>query len=214
MHHVSDDKRTYRYGSAEILFFKKFENECNPLPFFPVNNTDIPLSSFDKFLFLIYNKNTYYNNNYYMRRAKALQCSFHHKLMKTYFAMHRCVMAGAKKLGLTSGQPKILEYLSEQEGIEQKMIAKNCEIESATVGSILDRMEKNGLIERRRRDGNRRSLYVYLSPAGKAAAAEMEKIFAAAEEAAFCGMSREEISLLRENIEKVYENLTKQGGSL
>ena len=70
---------------------------------------------------------------------QVLQRSFHHKLMKTYFAMHRRVMSAAKELGLTSGQPKILEYLSEQEGVEQKTIARSCEIESATVGSILDR---------------------------------------------------------------------------
>lgn len=140
---------------------------------------------------------------------QVLQRSFHHKLMKTYFAMHRRVMSAAKELGLTSGQPKILEYLSELEGVEQKTIARSCEIESATVGSILDRMEKSGLIERRRREGNRRSLYVYLTPAGRDAAAQTEKIFAAAEERAFAGMSQEEIALLRGGIDKVYENLTE-----
>lgn len=143
-----------------------------------------------------------------------MQRSFHHKLMKTYFAMHRCVMSAAKKYGLTSGQPKILEYLLEQEGSEQKTIAGHCEIESATVGSILDRMEKNGLIERRRREGNRRSIYIYLTPTGRAAAEEIQKIFTAAEKIAFSGMNEQEIALLSEGIEKVYKNLTEQGGSI
>ena len=89
-----------------------------------------------------------------------MEKSFHHTLMKAYFSFHRMVMEQAKRAGLTSGQPKILEYLYQSEGVEQKDIAVHCEIESATAGSILSRMESAGLIERRRQDGNRRSLYV------------------------------------------------------
>lgn len=83
-----------------------------------------------------------------------MEKSFHHTLMKAYFSFHRTVMEQAKNAGLTSGQPKILEFLSESDGVEQKVIAAHCEIETATAGSILTRMESAGLIERRRQDGN------------------------------------------------------------
>ena len=72
--------------------------------------------------------------------------SFHHLLMKTYAAMHRKVTSETAKLELTSGQPKILEYLLGNEGADQKTIAESCEIEPATAGSVLARMEKCGLI--------------------------------------------------------------------
>ena len=91
-----------------------------------------------------------------------MQNSFHHVLMMTHLSFHKRIMAEAKKLGLTSGQPKILEFLSENEGVEQKTIAEHCEIERASAGSILGRMESAGLIERRREGGNRR--YTYTSP--------------------------------------------------
>lgn len=143
-----------------------------------------------------------------------MQRSFHHKLMKTYFAMHRQVMAEAKSLALTSGQPKILEFLSEREGVDQKTIAQNCEIESATVGSILERMEESGFIERRRENGNRRSLFVYLTPSGRSAAEQTEKIFSDAERVAFAGMSADEIGSLRRALDTVYQNLTEKGGNL
>ena len=138
-----------------------------------------------------------------------MQHSFHHLLMKAHFVMHRRVMTQAKAIGLTSGQPKILELLAEREGVEQKTVARSCEIEPATVGSILDRMESAGLIERRREAGNRRSLYVYLTDAGKDAAAKTEEIFSRAEEDAFDGMDAEEIDALCAALEKVYRNLTK-----
>lgn len=127
--------------------------------------------------------------------------------MKTYFAFHRSVMGEAKKLGLTSGQPKILEFLLEHDGVEQKDIATHCEIERATAGSILDRMEIAGLIERRRKTGNRRSVYVYLTESGRTAALQVKKLFAEAERRALAGLSEAEAQRLRGELEEIYKNI-------
>lgn len=134
---------------------------------------------------------------------------FHHQLMKAYAMMHKTVMNEAQTLGLTAGQPKILEYLLTQEGAEQYRIAKHCEIEPATVGSILNRMETSGLVERRRLGTNRRSLYVYLTDKGRKAAQQVEEIFAAAEKTALKGIGEEEREIMRESLLKVYENLSQ-----
>lgn len=103
--------------------------------------------------------------------------SFRHKLMKTYFALHKDVMKECKSLGLSSGQPKILEYLLENDGVCQKEIAMHCEIEKATVGTILDGMEQSGLIKRERKEGDRRSLFVFLIDLGREKANSVSKIF-------------------------------------
>lgn len=134
---------------------------------------------------------------------------FHHQLMNAYAMMHKTVMNEAQTLGLTAGQPKILEYLLTQEGAEQYRIAKHCEIEPATVGSILNRMETSGLVERRRLGTNRRSLYVYLTDKGRKAAQQVEEIFAAAEKTALKGIGEEEREIMRESLLKVYENLSQ-----
>ena len=86
--------------------------------------------------------------------------SLHHLWMKTCLRMKRLVSAQAAPLGLSPGQPKIPEFLAQHGEHEQKGIADYCEIEPATVGSILLRMETAGLITRRNRPDNRRSLYV------------------------------------------------------
>lgn len=142
-----------------------------------------------------------------MQRIRSGMASFHHTLMKCHLALQREVMAGAKKLGLTSGQPKILEYLTAHDGAEQKCIATHCEIESATVGNILSRMESMHLIERRRRDGNRRSIYIYLTDDGKRAAAAMERVFAAAEDRALCGLTADERAKICSCLNKIYANI-------
>ena len=45
------------------------------------------------------------------------------------------------------------------------------------MGSILTRMERDGLIARTQHDGNRRSLYVSLTAKGQTAAEEMDRVF-------------------------------------
>ena len=133
----------------------------------------------------------------------------HYLLMRAHGAVNREILDGAAKLGLTPGQPKILEYLMQNEGSDQRNIALSCEIEPATVGSILTRMEAGGLVERRRAEGNRRSLFVYLTERGKEAAMRTEEIFAAAERAALEGCSEEERERLCLLLARIYRNLAR-----
>ena len=53
-----------------------------------------------------------------------------------------------QQLGLTEGQPKVLEYLYHHNGCSQKDLAKNCHIQPATATSLLGHLEKSGLIYR------------------------------------------------------------------
>ena len=98
-------------------------------------------------------------------------------LMKANSMFARKIIYEANKIGLTSGQPKVLYFLSRFKEADQKTIANYLEIEPATVGSILLGMEKSGLIERKQREGNRRSLYVSLTEKGIEVSNNMEKIF-------------------------------------
>ena len=96
--------------------------------------------------------------------------SLHYLLMKTHTILNRQILNCAGKVGLTAGQPKVLEFLSQHGESDQKTIASYCEIEPATVGSILLRMERSGLVVRRQHEGNRRSLFVSLTEQGEQAA--------------------------------------------
>lgn len=118
--------------------------------------------------------------------------SLHHLWMKTYLQLNRMVLDRAAALGLSPGQPKILEFLAAQGEHEQKAIADYCEIEPATVGSILTRMENAGLVTRRNRPGNRRSLYVSLTPHGREMAESLQTVFTDAEKQMTAALTDEE----------------------
>lgn len=116
----------------------------------------------------------------------------HYLLMKAHTNLNRWILKEAAGLGLSPGQPKILECLARLGECNQKTIAQFCEIEQATVGSILLRMERDGLIRRFQREGNRRSLYVSLTPKGERLWGEAEGIFRRADRMACEGLGPEE----------------------
>ncbi|HIX23511.1 MAG TPA: MarR family transcriptional regulator [Candidatus Lachnoclostridium avicola] len=114
-----------------------------------------------------------------------------------------------KKASLTAGQPKVLDYLKDHDGAGQKEIAAACHIEPATLTSVLNRMEEKGMIERRMRNGNRRSLYVFLTEKGKELSDVVEREFDRAEEQALAGFSPEEREECRRMLRRICENLTE-----
>ena len=123
--------------------------------------------------------------------------SLDYLLMKSHAMLSKKVLSEAGKLGLTSGQPKEVDFLLKSQKADQKTIAAYCEIEQATVGSILLRMERAGLVLRWNREGNRRSLYVSLTDKGQKAAEKMMDVFRREEEKAVSGLSTEEVDTLK-----------------
>ena len=136
--------------------------------------------------------------------------SLHYLLMKSHTLLNRKILSQAMKLGYSPGQPKVLEYLSKYEGSDQKTIAAYCEIDQATVGSILLRMENTGLIERRQAPGNRRSLYVYLTDKGRQAARDIADVFAQADKTAEASLSPDEVMQLKMLLEKISNTLNAE----
>lgn len=118
------------------------------------------------------------------------------------------LLARLKDTGLTIGQPKILDYLKDHDGAGQKDIAHGCHIEPGTLTTLLNRMEDIGLVERRTLNGNRRSLYVFLTEKGKQQVALVTEAFSAMEEEAFRGISETECEILMRLMHQVYENIS------
>jgi DNA-binding MarR family transcriptional regulator len=134
-----------------------------------------------------------------------MENSLHHLLMTNHTAFRKRIFSALKNEGLTSGQPKVLEYLSEHNGAMQKDIAAACRIEPATMTSLLCGMEKKGLITRSAPD--RRSLSVYLTDKGKALVPLIEQEFARIESVATNGFSDDEREMLVSLLSRMRENL-------
>lgn len=137
-----------------------------------------------------------------------MRTSFHYLLMANQALLHKRLLNGLSDTCLTLGQPKVLDYLKEHNGVSQKEIAAGCHIEAASLTSILSRMEEKGMIERKMLNGNRRSLYVFLTDFGKELCYTVEQEFRNIEEIAFAGITDEERQDFMDTFMKIYGNLT------
>lgn len=136
--------------------------------------------------------------------------SLHYLLMKTHTNVNRWILGQASALGLSPGQPKILECLIARGECNQKTIAADCEIEQATVGSILSRMERDGLVCRTQREGNRRSLYVSLTPRGQRLGKEMQAVFQQADDMVCANLTAEQQEQLESLLETVLASVVPE----
>ena len=134
--------------------------------------------------------------------------TFHYLLMANQALLQKKLLNGLSDTCLTLGQPKVLDYLKEHNGASQKEIAAGCHIEAASLTSVLSRIEENGMIERRMLNGNRRSLYVFLTDMGKELQKAVEREFDSIEKTAFEGISEEERKAFMSTFFKIYENLS------
>ena len=114
--------------------------------------------------------------------------SLHYLIMANQMLVQRGLLERLKETGLTIGQPKVLDYLKDHDGSNQKEIAKACFLEAGSLTSILNRMEEKGLVERRMLNGNRRSFHVFLTESGKKNQKLVEEMFAEIEKDALAGI--------------------------
>ena len=103
--------------------------------------------------------------------------SLHYLLMANHFMIQKALVTSVKDTGLTSGQPKVLDYLKNHNGAVQKDIAAGCHIEPASLTAILSGMETKGLIERRLCPDNHRFYNVYLTETGRLYVGRLENEF-------------------------------------
>ena len=91
----------------------------------------------------------------------------------------------------------------------QKELAEACEVEPATITSILPKMEKKGLIKREPivQDSGTRSLSVSLTEKGKAKERAVANVFDEVETLSFQGFSTTEKDTFLKLLERVYQNI-------
>lgn len=138
--------------------------------------------------------------------------SLHYLIMANQMLVQKVLLEQLKGSGLTIGQPKILDYLNEHDGSNQKEIAKACFLEAGSLTAILNKMEEKNLIERRMLNGNRRSFHIFLTEEGKEKQKLVNDAFSKAENCAFSGLTDEERSQCVSAFKKIYSNLQERSG--
>jgi DNA-binding MarR family transcriptional regulator len=106
----------------------------------------------------------------------------------------------------------LLMRLAERDGTTQTDLARLQRVEPPSMCRMIDRLERDGLVERRPRPGDRRAVAVHLTDAGRTAAAEGAAAAAAVDDAVFRGLTPGERRTLADLLGRVLTDLDTGAG--
>jgi len=114
----------------------------------------------------------------------------------------------AQQMALTLPTCKVLAYLERNEGISQSRLAELTNIEPMAMVRIIDRMEADGLLERRPDPDDRRVRRLYLTPTSKPALDEIWRIGDLTRAETFAGISQAERDVFLDVLARLEGNLS------
>lgn len=108
-----------------------------------------------------------------------------------------------RRIGLTRAQWQVLSLLHRRPGISQSELAEMLEVERATAGRLIDRLEHKGWVIRRHDPADRRTYRLHLTAEAEEVQAEMGEIAAALIDDAMAPLSPREREALQAMMERV-----------
>ncbi|WP_084520686.1 MarR family winged helix-turn-helix transcriptional regulator [Thauera terpenica] len=114
-----------------------------------------------------------------------------------------------KPLGITRAQWWVLAHLSRHDGMAQTQLAAMLDVGKASLGSLLDRLEATGFIERRPDAVDRRVKRVFLSRSSHQLLERLVTIEAAFNEQILGGLNGEDRDALIRMLSTIKESLLK-----
>ena len=112
-----------------------------------------------------------------------------------------------RRIGLTRAQWQVLAILHRRPGLSQSELAEMLEVERATAGRLIDRLEQKGWVRRRRDPADRRTYRLHLTVEAEAVQAGMGRIAAEMIDDAMATLHPGEREALTEMLERVKTRL-------
>ena len=139
------------------------------------------------------------------------KAQFIRELFDELSAFNRKLRAGFDSLvrerGMTLARARVFFALSKRDGITQRELADELELETPTLVRILDAMEGQNFIERRSMQSDRRAKQIHMTDSGKVIAGEIETLATNVRSAIVGGVSDEELATALKVIRAMAANL-------
>jgi DNA-binding MarR family transcriptional regulator len=113
----------------------------------------------------------------------------------------------AAGLGLTPAEGRTLSHAARAGAVRQNVLAERIGVEAMTVSNSLDRLEAQGLIERRTDPEDRRAKLVQVTEAGHAVLGKIQPISVALRAAVSRGVAPDEWEMLIDTLKRARANL-------
>jgi DNA-binding MarR family transcriptional regulator len=115
----------------------------------------------------------------------------------------------AQALGVTRAQWRVLVHLAGREGLNQSALSEILELDTVTLGRHIDRLERDGWLERRRDPMDRRAWQLFLADASRPILAKMEALAADTMAVAMRDIDPKERERFIETLARIKANLAE-----
>lgn len=135
----------------------------------------------------------------------------HKLLLISYNYSAKAIVKQTSQIGLMPGQPKILEFLLENDGCTQKEIGLGCALDKSTVTYLLHKMKEVDLIQKAPHKSDKRSSIILLTKKGREIALEVKKICCSVDQSAWKDIDEEDKIIFIQTLQKIIHNLKMEG---
>ncbi|MEQ7873029.1 MarR family transcriptional regulator [Sphingomonas sp. ASV193] len=128
-------------------------------------------------------------------------------ISETAHALRRLYGRRAQEHGITRAQWGVLKNLALSPGLKQVELAERLDVEPITLCRMVDRMEESGLVARQRDPADRRAWRLALTDKAQPLLAELRAMSEGLAEAAFDGLTGEEVTQLQAMLARIRANV-------
>ena len=115
--------------------------------------------------------------------------------------------AEMRQIGASLQVWRVLAALREKDGRRMGDLSKTTSIEVSTLTRLVDNMEKDGLVVRRREAGDARAISLHVTPSGRRLTQRIVPIAERYETVALKGFTAGEAAVLRKALRRLYDNM-------
>jgi MarR family transcriptional regulator, transcriptional regulator for hemolysin len=118
----------------------------------------------------------------------------------------------AREIPLTLDQAKTLVRLEKNEGASQARLAELAEVDAMAMVRMLDRMEADGLLERRADPADRRARCLFLTAKAKPILDQIWRLSEETRAEVFAGVDKARRDVFMDVLEHIHDNISKLEG--
>jgi|TARA_B100000035_G_C20988772_1_gene549164 DNA-binding MarR family transcriptional regulator len=131
-------------------------------------------------------------------------------MFRTARGMKKMLDGKLNQFHVTSSQATVLSTLGDRDGQSLSDIGKNVYLDKPAITGLADRMENDGLVERRRTSTDRRVIQLFLTVKGRKLFNQIKKIIIDIDQQLVKGLTEQEINTLHEVMKCIWEEANGQ----
>ncbi len=125
-------------------------------------------------------------------------------VVRTARSMKRALDSQLARIGVTASQHVIISTLAHEDGLSLSEVGKRAYLDRPAITGLADRLEKDGLVERRRSTNDRRVIKLHLTRKGRNLLTEMNLIATTVDQELVSDLSKQELRELRRLITRIW----------